>query len=69
MEFCLHNTSGRMMTLDRVSLQPIWVPEIFLGVKGGWCVCLQTLPISHANCPEIWDFQTFRTLWVCNRTV
>jgi len=67
--FYLHYTSGRTMTLDRISLQPNWVPEIFLGGKGAWCVCLTTLPILHADCPYIWDFQTPGTLWVCNRTV
>jgi hypothetical protein len=67
--FYLHNTSGRTITLDRINLQPNWVPEIFLGGKGGWCVYLTTLPISHADCPYNWDFQTPGTLWVCNRTV
>jgi hypothetical protein len=67
--FYFYITSGRTITFDRISLQPNWVPEIFLGGKGGWCVCLTTSPISHADCPEILHFKTPGTLWVCNRTV
>jgi len=53
----------------RISLQPNWVPEIFPGDKGGWCVGPTTLTISHADFPEICDAQTPGTIWMCNRTL
>jgi len=31
--------------------------EYFLGVKGGRCVGLSTLPPSCANCVEIWELE------------
>jgi len=38
--------------------------EYFLGIEGGQCVGLTTLPIFICW-PEIWDPQTPGTLWVC----
>ena len=49
----------------RVSLKQKWVPGIFHGGKGGWCVWLTTIPLSCANCHEIWEPQPPGTLWVC----
>jgi hypothetical protein len=37
------------------------------GGKGGRCAGLTTLPLSCANCLEIWDPQPSGTLWVCSR--
>jgi hypothetical protein len=39
--------------------------EYFLGGKGGQCVRLTTLPPSGADCLEIWEPQSFGTLWAC----
>ena len=39
--------------------------EFFLGGKGGRCVGLTTLPLSCADCLEIWEPQTPGTLWAC----
>jgi hypothetical protein len=36
--------------------------EYFLGVKGGRCVRLTTLPLSCADCLEIWESQPPGTL-------
>jgi hypothetical protein len=33
-------------------------------VKGGQCVGLKTLPYAYADCPEIWEPQSPRTLRV-----
>jgi len=38
------------------------VPGIFHGEKDGQCVGLTTLPLSCADCLEIWEFKTHRTL-------
>jgi hypothetical protein len=40
--------------------------EYFLGVKGGRCVGLRTLPLPGAECLEIGDRQHPGTLWACN---
>ena len=47
----------------RLSLQP--APRIFPGDKAGRCVRLTTLPLSCADCPEIWEPQPPGTLSVC----
>jgi len=39
--------------------------EYFLGDKGGWCVGLTTLPLSYADCREIWEPQTPGNLRAC----
>jgi len=39
--------------------------EYFLGGKGGQCVVLRTLPLSCAECLEIWETQPFGTLSAC----
>jgi len=41
--------------------------EYFLGCKGGRCVGLTNLPPSCADCFEIWETQTARTLKFCPR--
>ena len=43
--------------------------EYFLGDKGGRCVGLTTLPLSCADCLEIWEPQPLGTLCACNRPV
>jgi len=48
-----------------LSLYQKWVPGMFPGGKGGWCVGLTTLPPSCANCLEIWDPHPPGTLRVC----
>ena len=40
--------------------------EYFLGGKGGQSVGLTTLPLSCADCLEIWDPQPSGTLMVCS---
>jgi hypothetical protein len=67
--FYLYNTFSPTKTWDRIRLQPNWIPAIFPRGKGDWCVGMTTFPVSHADCPEIWDSQTPRNLWVCNRNV
>jgi hypothetical protein len=39
--------------------------EYFLMVKGGRCLGLKNLPLSCADCLEIWEPQTTRTLRTC----
>jgi hypothetical protein len=39
--------------------------EYFLGGKGGWCVGLTTLPLSCADCREIWELQPPGILGAC----
>ena len=46
----------------RLSHWQKWVPGIFPGGKGGWCVGLTTLPPSCADCLEIWEPQPAGTL-------
>jgi len=41
----------------RLSLWQKWVPGIFPGYKGGWCLGLTTLPPSCVDCLEIWKPQ------------
>jgi len=61
--FHWHYLPGRNMALrstqylDRNEYQ-----EYFLGVKGGRCVGLTTLPPSPSDCLEIWEPQSPRTL-------
>ena len=61
----------------RISFRPHYGPAVdsapnrieyqgyFLGCKGGRCLGLRTLPPSCADCLEIWEFQTPRTLKAC----
>jgi hypothetical protein len=65
----LHNTFGRTMSLDRISLKTIWVSEVFSRSKGGWFIRITNLSIAYDDSPEIWNNQTPGTLWNCNRTV
>jgi len=39
--------------------------EYFLGGKGSWCVGLTTLPLSCADCLEMWEPQPPGTLRAC----
>jgi len=60
-----------------IAFRPHYGPEVdvasnrneyqkyFLGGKVGWCVGLTTLPPSCADCHEIWEPQTPRTLRDC----
>jgi len=43
--------------------------EYFLGLKGGRCVGLTTLPFICADCLEIWEPQPHVTFWACKRRV
>jgi hypothetical protein len=41
------------------SFQPQnWVPELFPGRKGGWCVGLANLTPSCANVKKLWESKT-----------
>jgi hypothetical protein len=55
-----HNPFDLTMALGLT--QPVTVPRIFPGGKGGWCVGLTTLPSSCAYCQEIWEPQPDGTL-------
>jgi len=60
-----------------LSFRPHYVPRVasasnrneyqkyFLGGKGGRCVGLTTLPLSGADCLEIWEPQPPGTLRTC----
>ena len=64
--FHWHNPSGRTMALG--STQPLTemsTSNIYWGDKGGRCVGLTTLPLSYADCLEIWEPQPAGTLRVC----
>ena len=67
LEFCnWHNPSGRTMALG--STQPLTemsTRNISWVGKGGRCVGLTTLPLSCADCLEIWEPQPTGTLWAC----
>ena len=39
--------------------------EYFLGSKDSWCIGPTTLPLSCANCQEIWELQASGTLRAC----
>jgi hypothetical protein len=59
--------TGHTLVLD--STQPHNSNEYqgyFLGVKGGRCIGLRTLPPPGAECLEIGDRQPTGTLWACN---
>ena len=46
-----------------------WVPRLLPGGEGGRCIWLTALPLSFADCLEIWEPQSPGTLWVflaCN---
>jgi hypothetical protein len=47
--------SAALCLWGRLSLWPKWVPGMFPGGKGGWCVGLTTLLPSCADCLEIWE--------------
>ena len=63
--WCHSNVSLTLWPWCRLSLWQKWVPEIFRGGKGGRCVGLTTLPLSFADCFEIWDPQSPGTLMAC----
>jgi len=46
--------------------QPLTVPGIFPGGKGGQWMGLTTLSPSYANCLEIWEPQPPGTLRACS---
>ena len=63
--FHCHNPSGRTMALG--STQPLTemsTRNVSWG-KGGRCVGLRTLPLSCADCLEIWEPQSPGTLRAC----
>jgi hypothetical protein len=41
--------------------------NISWGYKGGRCVRLKTLPLTFADCLEIWELHPPETLWVYPR--
>ena len=49
----------------RLILWQKWVPGMFPGGKGGWCVGLTTLPPSGADCLEIWEPHPPGTVRTC----
>ena len=55
-----HHGSGVDSASNRNEYQ-----EYFLGVKGGQCIGLTTLPPSRADCLEIWEPQPPGTLRAC----
>ena len=64
--FHWHNPSGRTVALG--STQPLTemsTGNISWGCKGGRCVGLTTLPLSCADCLEIWEPQPPGTLRAC----
>ena len=48
-----------------LSLWQKWVPGIFSWNKGGRCIGLTILPLSCADCLEIWELQPPGTLRAC----
>ena len=58
--FCQHYGPGVESASNRNEYQ-----EYFLGGKDGWRVGLTTLPLSCANCLEIWELQLPGTLRAC----
>ena len=63
--FHWHNPSNH--TMDLRSTQPLTEMSTwnFLGGLGSWCLRLTTLPLSCANCREIWESQTPGTPCAC----
>ena len=55
-----HNGPGIDSASDRHEYQ-----EYFLGSRDSRCVWLMTLPLSCANCHEIWEFHPPGTLRAC----
>jgi len=63
-------TSSRSMALG--STQPLTEMNnrnISSGVIESRCIGLTILPLSCADCPEIWEPKPPGTLWACNRPV
>jgi len=65
--FHWQNPSGRTMALgvDSTSNRNEYQEYFLGGGKGGRCVGLTTLPLSCADCLEIWEPQPPGTLWAC----
>jgi len=63
--FHWHNPSGRTMTLGLIQPLTEMSTRNFPGGKGARCVGLTTLPLSCADCLEIWKPQPPRTLRNC----
>jgi hypothetical protein len=63
--FIAINLLATLWPWGHLSLQKKWVPEIFPGGWSSWCIELATLPPSCANCLEIWELQSPRTLRAC----
>ena len=64
--FYWHIPSGPTMALGLTQpLTEMNTINISWGGEGGRCVMLTTLPISCADCLEIWEPQPSETLWVC----
>ena len=64
--FHWHNPSGRTTALG--STQPLKrneYQEHFLARTGGRYVVLKTLPLSCADCLELWELQPLETLLTC----
>jgi len=61
---CHYNFSINMI-LSALTQTLTWVPGIFPGGKGGRCLGLSTLPLSCADCHDIWEPQTLETLRAC----
>ena len=65
--FHWHNPFGRSMALG--STQPLTILSTMnssWGGKGRRCVGFKTLPLSCANCHEIWETQPPGTLGACS---
>ena len=61
--FWLHYGPGVDSASNRNEYQ-----EYFLGSKDGWCIGPTTLPLSCANCQEIWELQPPGTPRACPGT-
>jgi hypothetical protein len=60
-----HNPSGRTVALRLTQPLTEINQEYFLGGQGGRCVGLTALPLSCADCFEIWETRPPGTLWAC----
>jgi len=60
------NPYGHTMALRSTQpLAEISTRNISWGGEAGQCVRLTALPLSCANCLEIWELQSPATLWAC----